>query len=304
MQDLNALPLGELFGQLVDLERLDRLIRLAVEEDLGDLGDITTASLVPESVEAKAAIVARGEGIVAGLPVVARVLSEQAPALVVAVRGKDGEACKPGDLLVELAGPLAVMLNFERIMLNLLGRLCGVATLTRRYVDAVQGTKAKLCCTRKTTPGWREIEKYAVRCGGGWLHRIGLYDAMLVKDNHLGAVPPDGLAAAIAAASKKARGAYDLRFIEVEVDTLGQFDQLLALPSGVIDIVLLDNFKLPDLVEAVRRRDASNPKLELEASGGVRLETVRAIAETGVDRISCGALTHSAVSMDVAIDLV
>lgn len=301
--DLNTLALPELFATLVDEERLDTLLALAFEEDLGDVGDVTTSSLVPPDVIARAAIVARSDGVVAGLPVVERVLTSRTNELICTARADDGAPCRRGDVLMELEGPLALMLPFERIALNTLGRLCGIATLTRRFVDAVAGTRAKLCCTRKTTPGWRELEKYAVRCGGGWLHRIGLYDAMLVKDNHLGAIPADQLAPTLAAAARVARRRFDLRFVEVEVDTLEQLDDVLSIEAGVIDIVLLDNFELGALREAVRRRDARRPKLELEASGGVRLESVRAIAETGVDRISCGAVTHSAISLDVALDL-
>ncbi|MDZ4830582.1 MAG: carboxylating nicotinate-nucleotide diphosphorylase [Phycisphaerae bacterium] len=301
--DLNTLALPELFTTLVDEERLDTLLALAFEEDLGDVGDVTTSSLVSPDVTVRAAIVARSDGIIAGLPVVERVLTSRTSDLICMLRAHDGSICQRGDVLLELHGPLALMLPLERIVLNTLGRLCGIATLTRQFVDAVTGTRAKLCCTRKTTPGWRELEKYAVRCGGGWLHRVGLYDAMLVKDNHLGAVPADQLAPAIAAAARIARCRFDLRFVEVEVDTLEQLDDVLSIEAGVIDIVLLDNFELGALREAVRRRDARRPKLELEASGGVRLESVRAIAETGVERISCGAITHSAISLDVAMDL-
>jgi nicotinate-nucleotide pyrophosphorylase (carboxylating) len=311
--DPNTLALPALFDALVDRDRLGALIEMALDEDLGDLGDVTTSNLVPPDAFARCAIVARADGVVAGLPVLAAVLEHAAhrfgapppPATFVVA---DGAPCRRGDVLVRFEGSLAAILPLERTLLNVLGRMCGVATFTKRHVDAVAGTKARVCCTRKTLPGWRELDKYAVRCGGGTLHRIGLYDAMLVKDNHLGAVPIESFAEAIAAASRAARRRAEalgrpLRFVEVEVDTLDQFDRLLAVEPGLVDIALLDNFDLPSLREAVGRRDARSPRLELEASGGVRLDTIRAIAETGVERISCGGLTHSAVALDVALDL-
>ena len=303
--DFNALPLNRLFESLVNPERLSLLMRMALDEDLGDVGDVTTSSLVPPDARARAAIVARAEGVVAGLPVVRAVLemADATHALGATFLANDGERCSRGQELVRFDGPLALLLPLERTMLNALGRLCGIATLTRRFVDAVAGTKARICCTRKTLPGWRELEKYAVRCGGGTLHRIGLYDAMLVKDNHLGAVAPGDLGPALTAAAKAARRRHELRFVEVEVDSLEQLRVVLAMERGLIDIVLLDNFNPPMLAEAVAMRAAAGTRVELEASGGVRLETVRAIAETGVDRISSGAITHSAIALDVAIDL-
>ncbi len=305
LPDYNALPIDEVFATLVDAPRLDALIRLALDEDLADIGDVTTSSLVPPDRQVRAAIVAREAGVIAGLPVVRRVLevADSLETLGARFEAHDGERCSPGQTLVHFDGPLAALLPLERIMLNALGRLMGIATLTGRFVDAVAGTKAKLCCTRKTLPGWRELEKYAVRCGGGWLHRIGLYDAMLVKDNHIGGVPLDQLAAALGAAARSARRRQALRFVEVEVDTLEQFERVLEVEDGLIDIVLLDNFTCDRLREAVAIRDAKRPGMQLEASGGVRLETVRGIAETGVDRVSCGAITHSAIALDVAIDL-
>ncbi|MDZ4755429.1 MAG: carboxylating nicotinate-nucleotide diphosphorylase [Phycisphaerae bacterium] len=304
--DLNRLDLGELFAALVDERRLDALIEMALAEDLGSIGDVTTSTLVAPTTPVRAAIVARGDGVIAGLPIVMRVL-EMAGAnatLQTTCVATDGQRCRRGETLVAFEGLLATLLPLERTMLNFLGRLCGVATLTHQFVEAVHGTKARICCTRKTLPGWREIDKYAVRCGGGTLHRIALYDAMLVKDNHLGGVSPDDLASVVETAARAARRRHALRFVEVEVDTLPQFDVIAGISPGIIDIVLLDNFSLDQLAEAVRRRDRVAAHLELEASGGVRLETVRPIAETGVERISCGAITHSAVALDVAIDLV
>lgn len=301
--DLNALPLESLFAALVDLERFDTLVSLALEEDLGAIGDVTTNTLVPPDAMARAAIVARADGVVAGLPVVDHILAARAPSLTWSLVARDGDSCRRGDTLLSIEGPLIALLPLERTLLNFLGRLCGIASLTRRYVDAARGSSARVCCTRKTTPGWRELEKYAVRCGGGWLHRIALYDAMLVKDNHLGAFDAESFGDAVAEAARTARKRHSLRFVEVEVDTLAQFDVIAALDPGTVDIILLDNFSLDDLREAVRRRSATGGRFELEASGGVRLDTIAAIAACGVDRISCGALTHSAISLDVALDL-
>ena len=204
--------------------------------------------------------------------------------------------------------PPADLLAVERILLNLLGRLSGIATLTRQYVDAVAGTKARIYDTRKTTPGWRRLEKYAVRCGGGWNHRGGLHEAILIKDNHLalGAQSSDGAqrftpAEAVTRAKQfvQEHAADPGMVIEVEVDTLQQLDAVLPMRP---DIVLLDNMSLSQLRDAVSRRDAVDPAIELEASGGVTLATVGEIAATGVERISVGALTHSAVALDIGLD--
>jgi nicotinate-nucleotide pyrophosphorylase (carboxylating) len=202
-----------------------------------------------------------------------------------------------------VSGSLRHMLAIERTLLNIVGRLSGIATLTRQYVESITGTKAVICDTRKTTPGMRNLEKYAVRCGGGTLHRIGLYDAALYKDNHLALIPAAQLAETVAVAAKQARTRNDVRFVEVEVDSLKQFHELLRIEPGVIDIVLLDNMSPSNMREAVKIRDTANPALQLEASGGVNLETVRAIAESGVDRISVGALTHSVTCLDVGLDV-
>lgn len=189
-------------------------------------------------------------------------------------------------------------------MLNLVGRLSGIATLTRLYVDAIAGTTTVICDTRKTTPGMRSLEKYAVRCGGGTLHRLGLHDAVLFKDNHLQHLGPGEFAPTVAAAAKAARDRYDLRFVEVEIDTLEQLHLVLEIERGLIDMVLLDNMSLDQMRDAIICRDRLAPDLLLEASGGIALDHVRAVAEAGVDRISVGALTHSAPSLDVALDLV
>ena len=223
---------------------------------------------------------------------------------------KDGDAVRRGDRVAQLTGPARGILAAERLVLNVLGRLSGVASLTRRYVDAVSGTKARIYDTRKTTPGWRRLEKYAVHVGGGTNHRSGLFDAILIKDNHLAFYEQHGPEAEGSPADAVARARQWIKrrvpqlvqsrmIVEIEVDSLQQLDEVL--PAGP-DIVLLDNMTPEQIREAVTRRDTQAPAVQLEASGGVTLATVRAIAETGVDRISIGALTHSAVSLDFGLD--
>jgi nicotinate-nucleotide pyrophosphorylase (carboxylating) len=216
----------------------------------------------------------------------------------------DGAQVEPGTLLAEIAGWTRDLLTAERLLLNLIGRLSGIATLTRRYVDAIHDTGAAIYDTRKTTPGWRRLEKYAVRCGGGRNHRTGLFDAVLIKDNHLaaaGCAPGEAIQRARRLLDEMQFSTPDVQgmIVEIEVDTLEQFDGAISQDP---DVVLLDNMTLDQLRDAVARRDASRPAVQLEASGGVNLDTVRSIAETGVDRISVGAVTHSAVSLDVALD--
>jgi nicotinate-nucleotide pyrophosphorylase (carboxylating) len=287
------------------------LLLLAVREDLGPTGDWTTDALVPENALGRAAIVARQAGVIAGLPGVDLAIGRIEPRLRWSPCAEDGQAVRPGHVLGVIDGPARGLLSAERLVLNMLGRLSGIATLTRQYVDAVAGTRARIYDTRKTTPGWRRLEKYAVRCGGGWNHRTGLFEAVLIKDNHLalGAQSPDASvryspAEAVVLARRyleqhAARHAGSAMIVEVEVDTL---EQLSEVWSAAPDLVLLDNMNLEQLRQAVAGRDAHHPAVELEASGGVNLATVRRIAETGVDRISIGALTHSAVSLDIALD--
>jgi nicotinate-nucleotide pyrophosphorylase (carboxylating) len=215
----------------------------------------------------------------------------------------DGRAAASGAALGTLEGPTRQVLALERTMLNLIARLSGVATLTARFVESIgPGANAKVYDTRKTTPGLRLLEKYAVRCGGGFCHRLGLHDAMLVKDNHVAHIPLDRLAAHAAESARRARADRPLRFVEIEADRLEQVEALLSVEPGVIDAILLDNMPPAMLREAVAKRDSMNPRLLLEASGGIRLETIRAVAETGVDRVSVGALTHSAISLDLGLD--
>lgn len=263
-------------------------------------GDVTALSTIPANARGAARFVARSGGVIAGLPVVELCAWRFGLPAWFEPLVEDGQAVAPGTPIAYLAGPMRELLMMERTALNFLQRLSGVATQTRRFVEAVAGTRAVILDTRKTTPGWRALEKYAVRCGGGTNHRIGLYDAVLIKDNHLAWLAFLGETDPISRAVNDARTrASHAAFIEVEVDSLTQFDRALA--SGP-DIVLVDNFSLPDMTEAVRRRDALGSRVLLEASGGVNLQTVRAIAGTGVDRISVGALTHSAPALDIALD--
>jgi nicotinate-nucleotide pyrophosphorylase (carboxylating) len=275
-----------------------RLIDWALEEDLGSAGDRTSAATIPADLTGRVAFVVRSAGVVAGLPAVALVLDAVDPSLTFQALAADGTRVPAGTRLATAAGPMRGLLAAERTALNFLQRLSGIATRTRRYVDAVAGTRSQILDTRKTTPGWRLLEKYAVRCGGGHNHRMGLFDAVLIKDNHLAALGggPGAIARAVAAARKRAGAA---ALLEVEIDGLPQLDEALASSP---DIVLLDNMSLEDLRAAVARRGAAAPRVLLEASGGVNLATVAAIAATGVDRISVGELTHSAPALDIGLD--
>jgi nicotinate-nucleotide pyrophosphorylase (carboxylating) len=277
-----------------------RLIELALDEDLGRrnpgwLADVTSRALIiPGVTIGKAAFVARQPGVLSGLPVIPLVLASLDPRLAFDPLLADGCKLEPGASFAVVHGPIDALLTAERTTLNFLQHLSGVATLTARYVEAVGGLPVKILDTRKTTPGWRLLEKYAVRCGGGHNHRMGLYDGILIKDNHLAAT---NNAFSIREAVAKAR--HIPLPVEIEVDTLAQLEEALA---GKPDIVLLDNMPPANLREAVRRRNAVASGVLLEASGGVTLETIRAIAETGVDRISVGALTHSAPALDIGLD--
>ena len=269
--------------------------------------DLTSLVSIPADARGRATVGCRGEGVVAGLRV-ARIVAARA-GLSFEPHVEDGERVAPGARVATVAGPLRALLSHERTMLNFLTLLSGNATLAARFVDAVRGTRASICDTRKTVPGLRTLQKYATRCGGATLHRIGLFDAVLLKDNHLGAFAAGTLAERVRDAAARARATGRASFVECEVDTLAQLDELLGLCVGPraswsLDMVLLDNMDPATLAEAVRRRDERAPGLLLEASGGVRLDTVRAIAESGVDRISVGAITHSAPALDLGLDLV
>jgi nicotinate-nucleotide pyrophosphorylase (carboxylating) len=276
----------------------DALIRLALAEDLGTGGDRTSLATIPEATTAQAAFVARSPGVVAGLPVAERVCRAVSAALVFVPAVPDGTATQRGLVLATVSGPLRAILAAERTALNFLQRLSGVASLTRKFVEAAAGFRAKVLDTRKTTPGWRLLEKYAVRAGGGANHRVGLNDGILIKDNHLAGLGGDVKRAVEAARTFPGNTGLP---VEVEVDTLEQLEVALSVRA---DIVLLDNMSLEQLRAAVARRDAVAPGVQLEASGGVNLSTVRDIAATGVDRISAGALTHSAPALDIGLDYV
>lgn len=274
------------------------LIDLALREDLGEAGDITTQAFIPTGQLGAASFVARAEGVVAGLPAAALVFRQLDSSAAFTPLVQEGARVDRGTKLATVSGSIRTILIGERTALNFLQRLSGVATKTRQFVDRVEGINVRVLDTRKTTPGWRLLEKHAVKMGGGTNHRLGLYDGVLIKDNHLAALA--GNSDPIGAAVKTARAKVGPGIsVEVEVESLEQFDRALA--NGP-DIILLDNMNLNRMRECVLRRNAAGSSIELEASGGVNLDTIRAIAETGVDRISVGALTHSAVALDIALD--
>ncbi len=279
------------FATLPDLI-LEPLVKSALMEDLGAYGDVTTRAVIPEGVRYAARLRAREQAVVSGLQLAALAFRLVDPALQVTPRRRDGEVCQPGDVLMEIDGSAASILMGERVALNFAGRLTGVATLTAAMVAETEGTAARITCTRKTTPGLRQVEKLAVLHGGGFNHRFSLSDAILIKDNHIAAA--GGIRAVLDAA--KAHASH-MMAVEIEVDTLEQLREVLEV--GGASVVLLDNMPPDQLREAVA---INGGRLALEASGNVRRETVAAIAATGVDYISSGALTHSARTVDLGLD--
>lgn len=275
-------------------EEIHRAVQLALAEDIGS-GDVTTLATVPETAVARAVMKAREPLVPAGLALAEAAFIELSPGMKIEPLAKDGQPVKEGRDLLRIEGPARAILSAERVALNFVQRLSGVATLTAQFVEAIKGTRAKILDTRKTTPGWRRLEKYAVTCGGGHNHRIGLYDMVLIKDNHLAALRSES-PNAVAAAVQRARAQYPQLKIEVEADTLDQVEQAVAAGA---DFVLLDNMNLIQLRLAVQQ---AKGRSQTEASGGVNLASVRAIAETGVDFISVGALTHSARAVDIGLD--
>ncbi len=273
---------------------LDVLLDQALAEDIGS-GDASTAITVATGVRANARVVAREAGVVAGLPLLAPLLSRLDAGIAVDLLATDGDAVAPGQAVASLSGPAGPLLTAERTALNLLQQLSGIASLTARYVAAVAGSGCLVLDTRKTLPGWRRLAKYAVRCGGGHNHRLGLYDRIMLKDNHwaAGGQRIDDLVA-------RGRADYPDLAIEVEVDTLAQFDRVLPL---AVEWILLDNFTAEQAREAVSRRDAAGSTTRLEASGNVTLETIGGFAAAGVDAASVGRLTHSAPALDLGIDM-
>jgi len=285
---------GQLAAAGLDPARTEQVVRAALDEDFRYGPDLTTAATAAPGVQAVAGLVARKPGVIAGLPVGLAVLDlAGVPPEAAQLRRRDGESIPSGEEVMRLSGPLREMLGAERTLLNFLTHLSGIATATRAWADALAGTGAVVRDTRKTTPGLREMEKYAVRCGGGENHRMGLGDAALVKDNHVAAA--GGVAAAISAVRRAAPGLA----MEVECDTLAQVREAVAAGAGLI---LLDNMSLADMRSAVAVA-REHRGVRLEASGGLRLENARAVAETGVDYLAVGALTHSSPALDLGLDL-
>jgi nicotinate-nucleotide pyrophosphorylase (carboxylating) len=296
---LNGLSLSHAIIHSERVEALNaveirRAVRLALAEDLGS-GDVTTLATVPEQATASALLRAREPLVLAGLALAEAAFQELSAEVALARQAEDGQHVSAGNTLLKVSGPARALLSAERVALNFVQRLSGIATLTAQFVETVRGTRAQILDTRKTTPGWRTLEKYAVRCGGGQNHRLGLFDMVLIKDNHLAALR-DARPNAIAAAVQRARENFPQLKVEVEADTLEQVEQALAAGANLI---LLDNMDLAPLRAAVAKCQG---RAQTEASGGVSLSTVRAIAETGVDFISVGALTHSVRAVDIGLD--
>lgn len=290
-------------------KRTKTLIHAALEEDFQEAGDITCA-LIDSDQEANARIVPRDRGVICGLGLLHEIVAAfdevQSRTLNVSLDVGDGDDVGAGQTVAELRGALPAVLAIERTVLNFLARMSGVATLTRAFVNAAHDANPDVLVmdTRKTIPGWRELDKYAVRCGGGTNHRDGLHDAILIKDNHLAGVPSERLGPTLFEMLNRASELpVKPKFVEVEVDDLTQFEQVCRVLG--VDIVLLDNFSVEDLRRAVEMRDSLTlrGKLALEASGGVTLETIGDIAAAGVDRISVGALTHSAPALDIGLEM-
>ena len=285
-----------------NIAKVHPLIQMAIEEDLGQ-GDMTSELLFKEETIDRANIISREEIVVCGMPVVKEILNIYDKRLKLKVHVNDGEPAHIGRKIATIEGPLRSMLTAERVMLNFLQRLSGIATTTRKYVHAIAGTKAKIYDTRKTMPGWRILEKYAVRCGGGYNHRLGLYDGILIKDNHLAQLGRkfQPKLRKIICEARKVKG---VKFVAVEVDHVDdQLNYVLEIPD--IDIVLLDNMGQWQLKHAVEMRNkmcGKNKKPLLEASGNITLSNVSAIAQSGVDRIAVGAITHSAAAVDIGLD--
>lgn len=299
--DWNTMSLDDLWSRLIDGRALHALIEAAAVEDCGARGDITSTLAIDEGVEAKAQLRARRSGRLSGMRLVNLVAKRYDARLSVSMCAVDGEEVGPGQPVATITGPLRSMLAAERVMLNFLCHLSGIASLTDRYVQAVHGTSAKIYDTRKTIPGYRALAKYAVRCGGGMCHRMGLHDALLIKDNHLAHLDAHSLRQKIEKVVSDARRLDPPpSFIEVEVDSLKQFEQVIRTN---VDVILLDNMSPKLMQQAVAMRDQLALHIQLEASGGVSLDTVHAMALSGVDRIAIGALTHSAPALDLGLDI-
>jgi nicotinate-nucleotide pyrophosphorylase (carboxylating) len=272
---------------------VDEAVQRALDEDLGRAGDITSVATIPETAGARAVMVARQAGVIAGLPLAVATFQRLSPETRIEAHVRDGATVTAGAPVLTISGPARAVLAGERTALNFVGRLSGIATLTADYVRHTAGTGMRICCTRKTTPGLRALEKYAVRCGGGFNHRFGLDDAILIKDNHI------AVAGGIRPVLQRARALIGhLVKVEIEVDTLAQLREVLD--TGMADVVLLDNMDIDTLRQAVA---LAGGRVVLEASGGVTLDSIAKIAATGVDYASSGALTHSAPNFDIALDI-
>ena len=272
---------------------IEEAVTRALAEDLGRAGDITSIATVPEGTRGRAVVAARKGGWIAGLPLVEAAFRKLAPEMEIKAHARDGDTVAAKTSLMTVQGPAHAMLAAERTALNFIGHLSGIATATGEFVRRVAHTKTRVTCTRKTIPGLRALQKYAIRCGGGFNHRFGLDDAVLIKDNHV------AVAGGIRAVLERARGAVGhLVKIEIEVDSLEQLKEVLEV--GLADVVLLDNFDVPRLRDAVKMVAG---KLVTEASGGITLDSVAAVAETGVDYVSSGALTHSVINFDIGLDI-
>ena len=272
---------------------IDEAVRRALDEDLGRAGDVTSIATVPDGTSGRAVVMARKAGTIAGLPLVETAFRALAPHIKIEGHARDGVTVAGKTALMSVAGDARAILGAERVALNFIGHLSGIATATAEFVRRIAHTRARVCCTRKTTPGLRALEKYAVRCGGGFNHRFGLDDAILIKDNHI------AVAGGVRAVLTRARAtAGHLVKIEIEVDRLDQLEEVLA--TGLADVALLDNMDPPILRDAVKLNAG---RVVLEASGGITLDTAAAIAEAGVDYLSSGALTHSVVNLDIGLDI-
>lgn len=306
LPDPNDLSLTEFAAQLRGGGLIDRLLNLARDEDLGTPARDWTGELMFSPDDTRETVVrARHAGVISGLaylPDLIAVFTNPGEVEAEMLVG-DGAAIEPGTELARIRGNARQIVALERTMLNLISRMSGIATRTQAFVQLVEGTRARVCDTRKTTPGLRVLEKYAVRCGGGTTHRMGLSDAVLIKDNHISGLSPDDLA------TELHRVAYTLKehearlqFVQIEVDTFDQLERVLGVCSGIVEIILLDNMSPSQLTQAVGMRDKQGVPVLLEASGGVNEHTIAEIARSGVDRISVGGLTHQAQSLDIGLD--
>jgi nicotinate-nucleotide pyrophosphorylase (carboxylating) len=272
---------------------IEAAVTRALAEDLGRAGDVTSTATIPEQLTARAVVVARKAGMISGLPLVAACFTKLAPGIEITAKARDGAEVAAKTALMTVTGSARAVLGAERVALNFLGHLSGIATATHEFVRRAAGTRTRICCTRKTTPGLRALEKYAVRCGGGFNHRFGLDDAILIKDNHI------AVAGGIRPVLERAKvAASHLVKVEIEVDTLDQLREVLDV--GLADAVLLDNMDAATMREAV---EMAGGRVELEASGGITLDSIAEIATTGVDYASSGWITHSAPNLDVALDI-